>query len=213
MEQTIQTNIKGKNLRSSRSQMFFKIAVLRNFAELSRKCLRCSLYLIKLKAWRLAFLLKKAPRQVFSCEYFEIFKSCFFYRTPPVHYTFPKFYVMIWFFRLHWVQYWHFLYFLNHCFVVHHNSIRISIPWLFRTCFYTKISNKSNFRMYYSVGSPIKISCSPHLGDVDTSWNYLKNPDTKSGSFLSGLCNSSQFILYVSKIIFFKSTVLLNPSS
>ena len=78
MEQTIQTNIKGKNLRSSRSQMFFQIAVLRNFAELSRKCLCWSLYLIKLKAWRPEFLLKKTPTQVFSCEYFEIFKNCFF---------------------------------------------------------------------------------------------------------------------------------------
>ena len=213
MEQTIQTNIKGKNLRSSRSQMFFKIAVLRNFAELSRKCLRCSLYLIKLKAWWPAFLLEKTPRQVFYCEYFEIFKSCFFYRTPPVHYTFTKFCVMIRYFRLLWVQNWHFLYCLNHCFVVHHNSIRISIPWLFRTCFHTKISNKCNFRTYYSVGSPIKISCSPYLGDFDTSWNYLRNPDTKSDSFLSGVCNSSQFILHVSKITFFKSTVLLNPSS
>ena len=45
---------------------------------MSRKRLCWSLYLIKLKTWRPAFLLKKTPTQVFSCEYFEIFKDCFF---------------------------------------------------------------------------------------------------------------------------------------
>ena len=33
---------------------------------------------------RRATLLKETPTQVFSCEYYEIFKSNFFYRTPPV---------------------------------------------------------------------------------------------------------------------------------
>ena len=50
MQENIQTNIKGKNLRSSRTQMFFKIAVLKNFAVLPRKHLCWSLFLIKLQA-------------------------------------------------------------------------------------------------------------------------------------------------------------------
>ena len=37
MEENVQTNIKRKTLRSSRSQMFFKIAVLKNFAVTVRK--------------------------------------------------------------------------------------------------------------------------------------------------------------------------------
>ena len=47
----------------------------------------------------------------------------------------------------------HFWYFLCHCFVFLHNSIRISIPWLFRTYFDTKIFSKCNFRTHYNVGS------------------------------------------------------------
>ena len=54
--------------RSSRSQTFFKIGVLKNFANFTGKHLCWSLLLIKL----------------FSCEFFELFKSIFFYRTPPV---------------------------------------------------------------------------------------------------------------------------------
>ena len=53
--------------RSSCSQMFFKIGALKNFAIPQEK-----LYS------------KEAPTQVFSCEYFEIFKNSFFYRIPPV---------------------------------------------------------------------------------------------------------------------------------
>ena len=41
---------------------------------------------------------------------------------------------------------WNFLYFLCHCFVFLHNSIRISIPWLFRK------SSKSNFCRHYNIG-------------------------------------------------------------
>ena len=41
-----------KSLRSSRSQMFFKIGVLKNFSILARKYLYWSLFWIKLHAWR-----------------------------------------------------------------------------------------------------------------------------------------------------------------
>ena len=54
-----QTNIKKKILSSNLSQMFFKIAALRNFAVLSIKHLCWSLFLIKLQAWRTTFLLKR----------------------------------------------------------------------------------------------------------------------------------------------------------
>ena len=59
MQENVQTNTKGKTLRSSRLQMFFKIAVLKNFAVLSRKHLCRSLVLIKFHAFRSAFVLKK----------------------------------------------------------------------------------------------------------------------------------------------------------
>ena len=35
---------------------------------------------------------------MFPCEYCEMLKYSFLYRTPPIHYTSPKFYVMIEFF-------------------------------------------------------------------------------------------------------------------
>ena len=45
--------------RSSRSQMFFKIGVLKNFAIFRRKHLCWSLFLIKMQTWRLATLLRR----------------------------------------------------------------------------------------------------------------------------------------------------------
>ena len=72
-------------VRSSRSQMFFKIGVFKNFAIFKGKHLCRSLFLIKLQPWRPATLLKRDSTQVFSCEYCEIFKNTFFfYRAPPV---------------------------------------------------------------------------------------------------------------------------------
>ena len=40
-----------------------------------------SLFLIKSQAFRLATLLKRSPTKVFSCEYCEIFKNTYFWRT------------------------------------------------------------------------------------------------------------------------------------
>ena len=45
--------------RSSRSQMFFKIGVLKNFANFTAKHLCWSTFFIKLLAWRAATLLKR----------------------------------------------------------------------------------------------------------------------------------------------------------
>ena len=74
--------------RSSRSQMFFNIGVLKYFANFTRKQLCWGLFLIKLQAFRplgLQYYQKEAPTQVFSCEIMQIFKyTFFFHRTPPV---------------------------------------------------------------------------------------------------------------------------------
>ena len=64
--------------RSRRSQIFFKISVLINFVMFTRKHLHCSFILVKLQALT---LLKKTPTQVFSCQYWKIFKNNIFYRT------------------------------------------------------------------------------------------------------------------------------------
>ena len=60
---------------------------------------------------------------------------------------------MIEFFERLRIQNWHFSYFLRHCFVFLHNAIKMSISWLFRICFHTKIFSKCNFRTHYNVGS------------------------------------------------------------
>ena len=71
--------------RSNRLQMFFKIGVLRNFANFTGKHLCWSLFLIKSQARRPGTLLKSDSKTgVFFCEICEIFKNTFFYRTPAV---------------------------------------------------------------------------------------------------------------------------------
>ena len=69
---------------SSRSQVFFKIAVLKNFSSFTGKHLCRSFHLITLQTWSLQFYRKETPTQVFSCKICENFKNTFFYRTPPV---------------------------------------------------------------------------------------------------------------------------------
>ena len=69
---------------SSHSQMLFKIGVLKDFAVFTGKHMCLSLFLIKLQAFGPATILNETPKQVFSCEYCEIVKNSFVYRTPPV---------------------------------------------------------------------------------------------------------------------------------
>ena len=146
--------MKGKTLRSSRSQMFFKIGVLKNLAIFTRKHLCWSLFLIKLQAWRpLHFIEKETPTQVFFCEYCEIIENSFFIEHLLLIILFRNFYVMIELFGRFWIQNWYFSYFLCHCFVLFHNSsVKIGSPWLFCTCIYAKIFSKYNFRTHYNVG-------------------------------------------------------------
>ena len=69
--------------RSRRSQMFYRRAVLKYFAKIHRKPLVFeSFFLIELPALGLQLYQKKAPAQVFSCEFFENFRNTFFYGTP-----------------------------------------------------------------------------------------------------------------------------------
>ena len=70
--------------RGSRPEGFCKKGVLRYFAKLTGKHLCQSLFLIKLQASTCNFIKKEALAQVFSCEFCEISKNTFSYRTPPV---------------------------------------------------------------------------------------------------------------------------------
>ena len=68
-------------MRSSRSQKFFKIGVLKNFAIFTGKHLCWSLFLIKLQVWNPVTSLKRDSNTVVFLWYCEIFKKGFFQRT------------------------------------------------------------------------------------------------------------------------------------
>ena len=85
------------------------------------------------------FIKKETATQMLSCEYCEIFKNSFFYRTPPDHCTFPKFYVVIDSLDVFGYKIDIFLYFLCHCLfsfitllesVFHGYSVLVFIPKL-----------------------------------------------------------------------------------
>ena len=64
--------------RSSRLQMFFKIDLLKSFANFTGKHLRQSLFLKNLQAEGLQLYLKNTPTQVFSCEVAKFLRTPFF---------------------------------------------------------------------------------------------------------------------------------------
>ena len=66
---------------SSRPEVFCKKSVLRNFVEFTGKHLCQSLFLNKVVG---NFITKEAMAHVFSCNFCEISKNTFSYRTPPV---------------------------------------------------------------------------------------------------------------------------------
>ena len=70
--------------RSSRSQIFFKIGVLKNFAKFTRKQPCWSLFLITLQAWKPATLLKGDSNTGVFLWIWRIFKKSCFYRIPLV---------------------------------------------------------------------------------------------------------------------------------
>ena len=66
-----------------KQKLFSKKCVLRNFAKFTGKHLYQSLFLNKVAGLRPATLLKEALAQAFSCEFCEISKNTFSYRTLP----------------------------------------------------------------------------------------------------------------------------------
>ena len=87
----------------------------------------CSrLFLIKLGAWRPAFLLKKRfQHRCFPVNIAKFLRTAFLWNT----FCSLYFYVMIEFFGRLWVQNWRVSYFLYYCFVfLHNSSVRIGSP-------------------------------------------------------------------------------------
>ena len=71
--------------RSSRLEVFCRKGVLRNFAKFIGKHLCQSFFFDKVAGLRSATLLKKRLwHRFFSCDFCEISKNTFFYRTPLV---------------------------------------------------------------------------------------------------------------------------------
>ena len=70
--------------RSSRSQMFLKIGILKNFTIFTRKHLYWILFLIKLQSWRPITLLKRDPNAGAFLWISRISQNSIFYRTPLV---------------------------------------------------------------------------------------------------------------------------------
>ena len=64
--------------------MFRKKDAFKNFSKFTGKYLCQSRFFNKVVVVGIATLLKETPTQVFSCEFWEIFKNTFFYRTPSV---------------------------------------------------------------------------------------------------------------------------------
>ena len=74
-------------LRSSRPNVFCKKGVFRQFAKFTGKHLCQSLFFNKVAGLRpkaCNFIKKESLAQVFSCEFCEISKNTFSYRTPPL---------------------------------------------------------------------------------------------------------------------------------
>ena len=68
-------------LRSSHPDVFCEKGVLRNFAEFTGKHLCQSLFFNKVAGGAWNFIKKETLAQVFSCEFRDITKNTFFYRT------------------------------------------------------------------------------------------------------------------------------------
>ena len=60
------------------SKVFYKKAVLKNFAIFAGKILCWGLFLIKLQAFSSAGFTEETPMQLFSCAYCKFFKNIYF---------------------------------------------------------------------------------------------------------------------------------------
>ena len=119
--------------------MFFKIAVLKNFAITIKKTPVMECLFNKFAGLYACIFIKR--RLQHRCFLKKFLRIAFFVEHLTVQYTFSKFYVMIEFFGRFWVQNRHFSYFLCHCFDFLH------------VCFQTKIFSKCKFRTHYNLGS------------------------------------------------------------
>ena len=70
--------------RSSHLELFCKKCVLRNFAKFTGKHLCQSLFFNKIVGLACNLIKKETLAQVFSCEFCEVSKNTFPYRTPQV---------------------------------------------------------------------------------------------------------------------------------
>ena len=83
-------------------------AICSRFAIFTGKRLCWSLFWIKLQDFWPATLLKKTPTQVFFCEYCEIFKNSFFYRTILVAASGIETFFSLWYITLKFMKIvWH----------------------------------------------------------------------------------------------------------
>ena len=116
----------SETFRSSRSQIFFKIGVLKLFPMFAIKNLCSSLFLINLGAWRPEFVLKKRfQHRCFPVNIAKFLRTAFLWNT----FCSLYFYVMIEFLGRLWVQNRRVSYFLYYCFVFPHNSsVKIGSP-------------------------------------------------------------------------------------
>ena len=67
--------------RSSRLEVFWQKGILKNFAKFTGKHLYGSLFFDKVTACNCNFIKKGDSINLFSCEFYEIFKEHLFYRT------------------------------------------------------------------------------------------------------------------------------------
>ena len=72
------------NARSSHPEVFCKKDVLRNFAKITGKHWCQDLFLTKLQVWGCKIIKKETLAQVLFCQFYEITKSTFSYRTSSV---------------------------------------------------------------------------------------------------------------------------------
>ena len=119
--------------------MFFKIAVLKNFAVTVKKTPVLECLFDKFAGLQACIFTKRRLRH--WCFLKKFLRTAFLVEHLTVHYTFSKFYVLIKFFGRLCVHNWHFSYFLCHCFDFLHG------------CFRTKIFSKGKFRTHCNLSS------------------------------------------------------------
>ena len=136
----------GKNssetLRTSRSQIFFKIGVLKNFSMFAKKHLCASLFLIKLHARGPALLSKKRfQRRCFPVNNAPFLRTAFLWNT----FCSLHLFVLIEFFGRLWVQNWRFSYFLYYCLEsgIHTYLVLVFIPKILVSLTFARITTSA----------------------------------------------------------------------